>query len=380
MSNKMTNKIVAIKKLSTGNELSINVIEISGKCDGPVVYIQSSVHGAETQGNLVIYKLIEYLKNNEITGKVILVPNANPYACIQKSGPYTQGRFNPVSGNNYNRNYIDIFSTKTNQEKLENFIEKHQNENSFKQDFKNFIGQAIDEMIEDKKPYGLSDDFYLNVILQKISSQADICLDLHTGPIACEYLYSNSSQEKDVTDNFPFEFILDIPIEFAGAMDEAFFMNYERANQILIKHNKKEISCSSFTVELGSEENVTSETACDFVDKINVYLSKRGLFKESIKNIPKKFKKKYITLENYKTYYSKTAGHIEYLAKPGEQVLQGEDLAVIYTPTPDHQGFQPTIVKCLEDAWVINHQNSSVVHEGMEIYQVGEKAKVIPAN
>ena len=168
--NTFSNKIIPIKMLANGQSLDLNIIEVEGERPGPTVYIQSAVHGAEVQGNLLLYQLIDELKKRRNNGKLILVPNANPYGSIQKSGPYTQGRFNPVTGNNFNRNYTDIFSIKKFEKELYRFVEENNQDTHLKQKYKNFIIKCIDTLIEDKKPYGLSDDFYLNILLQKLAA------------------------------------------------------------------------------------------------------------------------------------------------------------------------------------------------------------------
>ena len=55
---------------------------------------------------------------------------------------------------------------------------------------------------------------------------------------------------------------------------------------------------------------------------------------------------------------------------------QKDKLATIYTPTFDKSGFKQHDIYALEDSWIINYQNSSTVHEGMELIQVGEKAEI----
>ena len=375
--NEITNRIIPVKKLSTGQELSINVIEISSKKPGPIVYFQSSVHGAEVQGNLVIFKLIEFFKENEFSGKVIFVPNANPYGSLQKSGPYTQGRFNPVTGNNYNRNYTDLFSIPEFADRLELFIEQDYQCHQLKEKFKRLIKDSIDQLIEQKRSYGLNEDFYLNILLQKIAAEADICLDLHTGPVACEYLYSNSSQKNEVSKMFPFEFVLDIPEEFAGAMDEAFFINYTHVNKLLSRKGAPLLQCSSYTVELGSEELISTIEANKYLNKILFFLTKKGLLANLAFKTPLTQPQKYIELKNYKTYYAPTGGHVEYFAAPGKKISKDETLAIIYTPSFDENGFKTHEIKAVSDAYVINYQHTATVHEGMELYQVGENPTYI---
>ena len=71
----------------------------------PTVYIQANMHGAEVQGNAVIFQLLELLKDCEIQSNITLVPYANPVACNHKNGEYTLGRFDPITGVNWNRMY-----------------------------------------------------------------------------------------------------------------------------------------------------------------------------------------------------------------------------------------------------------------------------------
>ena len=87
--------------------------------------------------------------------------------------------------------------------------------------------------------------------------------------------------------------------------------------------------------------------------------------------------KKYIQLEFFKTYYAPTAGHVEYIAKPGSFIKKGELLAKIYRPTFSCTAFNEENIFAKKDSWIINYQNSSTVHEGMELYQVGENAEII---
>ena len=97
---------LVVAQNASGRNLNVPIYTFTGSKPGPTVYIQSSIHGAEVQGNVVIYHLIKTLKDTEIKGKVILVPNCNPVGTNIKSGEYTLGRFDPVNGTNWNRGYF----------------------------------------------------------------------------------------------------------------------------------------------------------------------------------------------------------------------------------------------------------------------------------
>ncbi len=77
---------LVVAQNASGRNLNVPVYTFSGSKLGPTVYIQSSIHGAEVQGNVVIFHLIKELKNTDIRGKIILVPNCNPVGTNIKSG------------------------------------------------------------------------------------------------------------------------------------------------------------------------------------------------------------------------------------------------------------------------------------------------------
>ncbi len=60
-----------VKELSTGETLSIKTYTLKG-APGPHIHIQASVHGAEIQGNAVILKLMEALKDKKIKARLLL--------------------------------------------------------------------------------------------------------------------------------------------------------------------------------------------------------------------------------------------------------------------------------------------------------------------
>ena len=86
--------------------MHVPLYRFKGIRPGPKVYVQSSIHGAEVQGNVVIYHLIQSTsKPLPICGEIILVPNCNPVGTNIKAGEYTLGRFDPINGTNWNRGY-----------------------------------------------------------------------------------------------------------------------------------------------------------------------------------------------------------------------------------------------------------------------------------
>lgn len=363
---------IPVKELSTGEILKIKTYTLKGDNPGPHIHIQASVHGAEIQGNAVILKLMERLKDESINGSITLIPLANPYATLNKHGTYTYGRYNPVTGHNWNRNYIDI--VKTGKIDLESFVSKNLNSdiNDIVAQYKILIGKALDNYVEKlKKQNRLQDNNKINLILQKLAIKSDGILDLHTGPTATRYLYS-AEYEESLSKILLFKNILVIPNEFDGAMDEASFMPWVHL-QNAYKTQGRDITfpIESFTLEFGSEETFQMDRGEKDVKSIINYLRYKNVISGDMEEIEKI---NYAKLENYQTLYSPRGGLVDFHLKPGDEFKKNDLLAVIYqmkeiNPNDPINSCSHEI-RANADGIVINCCPSSNVHQGMELFQV----------
>ncbi len=371
---KWTENIYPIKELATGETLNLKTYTLCGEKPGPHIHIQASVHGAELQGNAVILQLMELLNTTKISGSITFIPLANPYATNNKHGTYTYGRYNPVTGHNWNRNYIDIIK-ETNFD-FKKFLTKHQGQSwekikkAFKQELENLFEEYIQGLMNKKT---LSENNKLNLLLQQLAAKSDGILDLHTGPVATRYLYA-AEYEKEVAYFLKFKHILLIPNEFGGAMDEAAFMPWINLFKAL---EKAKIECpkdiESFTLEFGSEETFCMQSASKDVESIINYLKYKGV----LAGTPDQIDCHYCLLKDYKTIYSPKGGLVDYHFAPGDRFFKGDNLASFYNlknidPLAPISSSRSTIV-AQEDGIIINRCPSSSVHQGMELYQVMTK-------
>ena len=208
---------MVVAQNASGRNMNVPIYRITGSKPGPTVYIQSSIHGAEVQGNVVIYQLIQYLKQLDVCGEIILVPNCNPVGTNIKAGEYTLGRFDPVNGTNWNRGYY------YDEQKVHEFaatVSAQESLSSVKQRFRAFWRQAINEKLSSGWGLGLAQQ--LNLKLQLLAVDADIVLDLHNGPVSTRHVYlPEYAADAAKLLNIPHTIL--IPNQFAGALDEATF-------------------------------------------------------------------------------------------------------------------------------------------------------------
>ncbi|MFT6069155.1 MAG: putative deacylase [Bacteriovoracaceae bacterium] len=376
--NKLERIDFPLKQQPNGDYLWLNLFRINSGKKGPHVHIQANVHGAELQGNLVIHELMDFFINTPFEGSITFIPFANPSAVNQKSGMYTQGRYNPVSGKNWNRNYFELLKDKRSEFNLEDFVTKNisEDEDDIKEKFKSVLFNICDELEKKTSSRAHQDeDGHFNLLLQKVASTADIVLDLHTGPIATRYIYTTDYQLESAL-NFKFPHYLVIPPEFDGAMDEASFMPWFNLSEEFKKQGRDlRGGFESYTIELGSEERISFDEAKLDSKRILNYLKTKNVHDQSIEDLPN-LTIKTCLLKDYRSYYAPRGGLYEFCFSPGEAFKKGDVLAksLNFKPVKGNETFSKAIeeVHAAEDGIVINHSTSASLAGGHPLYQVME--------
>ncbi|MBF7073453.1 succinylglutamate desuccinylase/aspartoacylase family protein [Glaciecola sp. MH2013] len=338
-SKRLEKTYIAVAQNASGRNLNVPIYRISDGLPGPKVYIQSSIHGAEVQGNVVIYHLLNALKHTHIAGEIVLVPNCNPVGTNIKAGEYTLGRFDPVNGTNWNRGYfydeakVDAFAADLPDEKITralaaaNKIEltslKDEIKTQFRQQWKKAIENKLDE------PWGLGLAQQLNLTLQKLAFDADLVLDLHNGPVSTRHIYIPEYAKTTATE-FSIPHCIFIPKVFAGALDEACFCPWWTLQDALKRRYQHhfDFGVQAFTLEMGSQEVIDFNEGAKDAEGILGFLAKRGVLLNS-QYKPAKMKRVGVNLTDYKTLFTDFGGMVEYCKKPGDLVKKGEVLAKV---------------------------------------------------
>jgi|TARA_B110000091_G_scaffold184412_1_gene203665 hypothetical protein len=378
--NQVSKELMHVGEMASGAQLTVPVYRLKasinvGQHKGPSVYVQANMHGAEVQGNAVIYQLLELLKTLNINSDITLVPYANPVACNHKNGEYTLGRFDPITGVNWNRMYHFDESM------IKPFAEQHigcsdsEIESSFKQAMLTDIEQKLEHNI-----FGLTTGQRIAYQLQRLAHQADLVLDLHTGPISSKHLYCPEYCQ-DSAYYFDIPHTLIIPNAFDGALDEATFCpwwtlqkEFKTLERELII-NEGDINKESFTVELGSQEQIDLDVAHQDALGILSYLNFKGVLADQHKNDfkPQSMRRYGCYLKDYKALYSPMGGMVDYLAEFGQPLAAGEPLARILRMDNYGDGDPLYNVSLDHQVLPILHFASASVNQGTELYKVFSK-------
>ncbi|MBV1910436.1 MAG: succinylglutamate desuccinylase/aspartoacylase family protein [Kangiellaceae bacterium] len=363
--NQFSKEHISVASNASGRKMHVPVYRFKGQAPGPKVYIQSSIHGAEVQGNVVIYHLIEFLKVNPIRGEIVLVPNCNPVGTNIKSGEYTLGRFDPVNGQNWNRGYYYDESMIT------EFVDSLTGELSLeeiKPIFKEKMKQAIESELN--KPWGIGLASRLNLQLQSLALDADIVIDLHNGPVATRHIYV-PEYAKESARYFNIPHIIYIPNQFSGALDEATFCHWwTLVDKLSVKFPAQlwETPVEAFTLEMGSQEVIDFESGQYDANGILSYLNHKGFLVESDIE-PDNINRYSVFLKDYKILYSQDGGIVEYKVKPGQHVNKGEVIANVLNVDELENENAVSHIYAPDDLIVILHFPSASVLCGTQLYK-----------
>ncbi|WP_206485199.1 succinylglutamate desuccinylase/aspartoacylase family protein [Thalassotalea sp. G2M2-11] len=367
-----TKEVMHVGEMASGAALTVPVYRFKGRAGAPSVYIQANMHGAEVQGNAVIFQLLELLRDLKVNGDITLVPYANPVGCNHKNGEYTLGRFDPITGVNWNRMYHFDESI------IKPFVQQciGKDNATIERDFKALMLETINQKL-DHNIYGLTTGQRIAYQLQQLAHQADFVLDLHTGPISSKHLYCPEYAQESAQ-YFDIPHTLLIPNVFDGALDEATFCPWWKLQQafaelgIEFSIDANGINKESFTVELGSQEQIDLDVALTDAKSILCYLQHKGVI-DSTEFVPQEMTRYGCYLKDYKAYYSPMGGMVDYLAEFGQPLAAGQPLARILRMDNYGDGDPLHYLSLDQDVIPILHFASASVNQGTELYKVFAK-------
>ena len=346
-------KRVKVLTLASGDSLSVPVYTISGRKQGaPSVYLQSAMHGSEVQGSLVLALLLDYLEKNPPLGNVRIVPNCNPVGLNNKRGEYTDGRNDPVRGDNWNRKYF-LASEGLD---FDAFLRKHKN--ASEPELHSAFRRLLKAKLTAIKPKGVGERLALN--LQRLSIDYDICLDLHCANRSVRHAYVPEFAVDDAAYlGIPFQLVMPQD-KFGGSMDEVFFAPWAA----LLRHRGEgSIPVQGYTLELGNHEELSLAAAQADLAGILNFLRHRGI----IAGRAKRYRPLQRSLNNYRLISAPVGGLAEIVCTLGKPVKKGEVVIRIL-----NFGSRPKFTE-IKSPWAgvpILAHSSAVANEGAELLKI----------
>jgi uncharacterized protein len=295
---------------------------------GRKVYIQSSLHADELPGMLVAHHLRQHLARLEEAGKldceIVLVPVANPVGLAQSVLRTAQGRFDLVTGENFNRHYPALKDSVI--ERVGKTLGKDAASNTAN------IRKAMRDALATWPVTGELQS--LRKTLLALACDADIVLDLHCDTEAVVHLYTGTPLWPRVE---PLARYLGAHATLLATesgdnpFDEACSQTWWQLQEHFGANVPIELGCVAVTVELRGLAEVTHENAARDAEALLAYLAQQGFIRETPPPLPDLIAHA-TPLAGSEALHAPCSGIVVFLRSPGERVRAGDAILEIIDP------------------------------------------------
>lgn len=295
------------------------------------VYIQASLHADELPGMLVAWHLKQRLAELQSAGRlrseVVLVPVANPVGLEQVLMDFPLGRYELESGQNFNRNFLDL-STQIG-DQVEGLLNDDPAHNLLV--IRRHLRDAL--MAQTPKTQLQSQ----RLVLQTLACDADVVLDLHCDFEAVAHLYTTPQAWPHVE---PLARYLGAQASLLAtdsgglSFDECFTLLWWSLQQRFADCFAIPQGSLSVTVELRGQGEVSHELAELDCQALIDYLIAYGAIEGEPKPLPALLHPA-TPLAGVEPVTTPAGGLLVFSAKPGDYLSAGQQVAEIIDPIND---------------------------------------------
>lgn len=292
------------------------------------VFIQASLHADELPGMLVAHHLRQRLSALEETGRlageVVLVPVANPLGLAQSVLRNAQGRFDLVTGENFNRHYPPLLDAVI--ERVTGKLGTNEAENTAN------IRKAMREALDGWQTTGELES--LRKTLLALACDADIVLDLHCDTEAVVHLYTGTPLWPRVE---PLARYLGAHATLLATesgdnpFDEACSQTWWQLAEHFGPAHPIALGCVAVTVELRGLADVNHDLAAQDAEAILHYLAEQGLLHLDPPPLPELIAPA-TPLAGSESLCAPISGIVVFLRAPGDHIRAGDEIAEIIDP------------------------------------------------
>ena len=321
---------ITLPSMTPGTQRSISVLRFGKAGARPKVYMQAAIHANEMPGTMAMHHLMPLLaeadKKGLIQGEIILVPTVNPIGQAQLVGNSHAGRYNLLSYENFNRNWIDLSDAVAERVGSKLGADAQTNVHT--------IRKAAQDSLKALKP--LNELGTLRVEVQKLSCDADFVLDLHCDIYAALHLFG---AKNDVTTGTLTSLAADLGVEatlyndpypkaltFSGVNS----VLWARLAEMFPKANIPQ-ACMSVTVEMRSQHDVSDALGQSDAQNLYRWLMRQGVVGGKAAPL-KKLKTAPAPMSGMDVGYSTCTGFLVFHVKPGAKVKKGQAICDVIDP------------------------------------------------
>ena len=338
---------ITLPSMTPGTQRSIPVLRFGKAGARPKVYMQAAIHANEMPGTMAMHHLMPLLaeadKNGLIQGEIIMVPTVNPIGQAQLVGNSHAGRYNLLSYENFNRNWIDLSDAVAERVGKKLGADAEANVRT--------IRKAAQDSLKALKP--LNELGTLRVEVQKLSCDADFVLDLHCDIYAALHLFG---AKNDVATGTLSTLAADLGVE-ATMYNDPYpkALTFSGVNSVLWARLAEKFpqanipqACMSVTVEMRSQHDVSDALGQSDAQNLFRWLVRQGVVGGQAAPL-KKLKAAPAPMSGMDVGYSTCTGFLVFHVKPGAKVKKGQAICDVIDPANPHGAKGRTTFKSQTD-------------------------------
>jgi hypothetical protein len=295
----------------------------------PKVYIQAAIHANELPGAMALHHLMPMLtgadRAGRIRGEVIVVPTVNPIGQSQLVGNNHLGRYDLLSRDNFNRNWLDLSGAVA--ERVRDKLSRDAASNV------DLIRSAALAALKAMKP--VNELQTMRVEILKLSIDADVVLDLHCDMDAALHLFTAAPDLKGAAQELAAELGVQATLYNEPFAEALTFSGVNGAlwPRLRARFPKAAIpqGCFSSTVELRSQHQVSHELGASDASNLYRYLVRRGVVAGRVGPLPR-LKSAPTPISGMDVGYCPVAGFIVYRLAAGAKMKRGDVVCEIIDP------------------------------------------------
>ena len=332
-------KVITLPSMTPGTHRTVSVLSFGKSGARPKVYMQAAIHANEMPGTMALHHLMPMLaeadKKGLIKGEIVLVPTVNPIGQSQLVGNSHAGRYNHLSLENFNRNWIDLSEPVA--EKVWKKIGNRAEANV------KMIRKAALEALNEMKP--ANELQTLRVEMQKLSTDADYVLDLHCDIYAALHLFTAKNDWlKGPTGPLGNQGALaalaaDLGVEATMYNDPyPSTLTFSGVNSSLwarlqdkFPHAQIPQACMSVTLEMRSQHDVSDALGQSDAKNLYRWLVRQGVLDGKASPLPK-MKTPASPISGMDVGYSTGTGFLVFHVNPGAKVKKGQAICDVIDP------------------------------------------------
>lgn len=311
-----------------GGPATLTVLRFGAPGARPKAYLQAGLHADEFPGMLALRhlaaRLEELAARGEISGEIVLVPQANPLGLAQHRFGLLQGRYHEASGANFNRDYPDLAAAIGDQIGAHLGLDAAANVAAIRA----AMGTALSGMAAQGEMDGLRH------ALMGLAYDADIVLDLHADNEALLHLYIGTPlwpDAHDVAAEIDARAVLLAEVSGGNPFDEACSGPWwALARQF--PDAPIPPACLSATLELRCNDTVDEAFASRDAAALERILRRRGVIAGGVEQALPRLLCEATPLEAMQQVRAASYGLISYARQLGDTVTAGEVVAHIVDP------------------------------------------------